>query len=386
MFEIRHEWSAILHRDLSFVVSRVRRYFGLVGSAVAIFIASIPSPGEELNVAAVDLLAGVVAQRQSITSLVADVTSTTSDIADSRANSEWKGRFWIDGDRLRCDRVVSCSPEQSATKCTTTDCFNCLAPNLHVHFSASSPFFGAQYAVTVSDLGQLPFTYYCPDLRFCGINPFRFLETPRSPPLSKETLARYESMSTLKEAVLGGQLCWLIEYVFPGTTQRFWLRRDPSPFILRAEVEWELGNRRVVQTIAAQPWDDRETGISLPHTLHFERFEDGLPTTREETLIQVLLINEPVDPTVFALQVMPFIPKDTDIHWVSTTRPPLPGRMIWNGEEIVPGPAQTGAVAQTRLPSRSSFGTWLLSVNAIALTWLGVVLILRARRSGSNTK
>jgi hypothetical protein len=78
-------------------------------------------------------------------------------------------------------------------------------------------------------------------------------------------------------------------------------------------------------------------GIWFPsHWKLITHNENGLRAEHEVT-VDVISLNEPIDPELFSLSNISLLRKGTPVSWLLSSAPPAKtGRLIWDGKNVVP--------------------------------------------------
>ena len=144
---------------------------------------------------------------------------------------------------------------------------------------------------------------------------------------------------TATSTTLNGIDCWKVEYISSDDrTVRTWIAPGMGFGVLRMEVQFEDSAgvpflSRSDCTLA----QDKVSGIWFPHLFSYRRHVRGKVEIEEDLEVQVVSLNQALDPKLFTLEGIDCLPSGEQVSWVSNTPAPASGYLIWNGRELVSG-------------------------------------------------
>ncbi len=166
---------------------------------------------------------------------------------------------------------------------------------------------------------------------------------------------------------------WRIDYVtLKGRPVRMWMVPAYGPSLARLETELDVDGQHYFFSVESAFRQHATSGLWFPSTVTSEQHIDGVLEEKEVVDVQVVSLNEPLDPVVFTLAGMD-IPKDTPITGIKSSDG---STFFWNGKEIVPQVEQP----RNKYTSNPTTRRWLFIVNAVFLALVAAVLFWRSRR------
>jgi hypothetical protein len=136
-------------------------------------------------------------------------------------------------------------------------------------------------------------------------------------------------------------------------------------------------------TIETTPVLHKSSGCWYPAKWVYERHENGKLTKKEEVSVELISLNEPIDPALFTLNGLERLKPDTRVNWLaSSPPPPAEGSLLWNGKDIVSG--RPGYGLPEDFLNRSNRLTVIIIVNVIFLSLIFWIYFYRRYRQAHD--
>jgi len=177
----------------------------------------------------------------------------------------------------------------------------------------------------------------------------------------------------ISDDILNGIECKKISFVSEhGLTTRVWIAPAMGPSVVRMEYDGKSQSPNYLDRTDVVVKEYRKTGIWFPASAESQRIQDGKVRIRRETVqVEVLSLNEPLDPKVFTI-----VDLNVPAGSFANVRP-YTGNFIWDGNQI----REEGAAEVLRGTSGLSGRRITLLVTSSVLAILcGVFLWRRFRR------
>ncbi len=251
----------------------------------------------------------------------------------------------FEGDRIRCDKT-------SGDR-TFSNCVSCFWPSVHLTFD-SKPLPNTVSPLYVNEIGQsphlLPHDARIPDTRYIGIHPCSLYQQALILKTFFDihsTLSGGLSSISITETDLEKDPCWKLAWqqkiidipADPNSgrivTGAYYFSRNHEDNIRRVEISDSKGwkNRLDVQLQR-----HKKSGFWFPaHCFHQEHDRRKNKVEQEEYDIEILKLNEPLDPRLFTLADSTTLPVGTPVIWEARMDPPGQGPLTWTGDSIATG-------------------------------------------------
>ena len=179
--------------------------------------------------------------------------------------------------------------------------------------------------------------------------------------------------------------CWRVSYTTPkGGTVAYWVDPERGYNVLRIEGAFtSFAGKPIVDRVDCDL--QKVEGLWFPRSCRYRRTEEGGKVTSQEDLeVEVVSLNEPIDPEVFSLQGIDIIPEDATVVWVSDREPPVEkpgiGSLKWDGEKLFWSDALPGSAAE------EAGGNTLLLVLSVVFAGVAVAAVLWLRRGTAGAR
>lgn len=299
-----------------------------------------------------------------------------SKIRDGDFSAEYSWTIWFAGKEIRQDtkRRYDVVPKgATGPDYTETSCFG---NDVHISYSDQIMPDGGTMVLAIRDPRKMKVEagFEVVDPRILGMAPLDCQMSSRMFHLDSFIGAPNRKNLSLSHDVRSGIDCVKIEFKPPGfDAARVWIAPTKGYNIIRMEQEFKGGGTGYIDSVDLEIEKHEPSGIWFPVSQHYQRVNDGHRVTREERLkVNVVSLNEPVDPAVFmpaGMNVRPgtlvtYIPeKGTSRH-------------VWNGSKIVDIRPEVDPAA-----GRNAGRRWFLFANLSALfIFLAVFFVWQYRK------
>lgn len=293
--------------------------------------------------------------------------------------------LWLDPDHLRVDVEAPGTPERPGSREFT--CRNCEAKGTIVrsdgipHSAAPLQFNSiaeAPATADADDAGRTPASLNnlgLPDPRLLG------LQTTMSGNLCHfgfESLVgrRDRENATVTPAMWEGRPCSLIAFDLLARTGRvgvkFWVVPEWGPSIARIETT----EGRLADSVSMTYEQDADSGIWYPKDCTYERKKDGVLSDREIVNVDLISLNQEIDPDVFRLRGLG-VPVGTPVSGLPEMR--SGNSYVWTGSEIEEVKEESPGALDRLPPAKEGVGR-LLKVNAILFGLIAAFCLWRYLR------
>jgi hypothetical protein len=293
-------------------------------------------------------------------------------------------RIWFEADAMRCDVTLRYDPNEHPHREIYGR--NCEKEGHDLNYSEQK-FPGTTLALGLHKgdaSGRGNASHMMLDPRLLGMAP------DSSPNLVKCHLdsfvgRRERKPPTIRQASWKGIDCWLIEYtILQGRSVRIWIDPRRGPSVVRLEFEGISREQRpLVDSVESDLREYSPSGMWYPQSCVYERHIDGKLVEKEVVDVEVVSLNEPLDPEVFRLAGMR-IPGHLPITGLDS---PIGKELWWNGEEIVElyNYSRTGLIGKlknlsnwiTLRTTRSAGKRWLWLVISTVSAVVAVIVLSR---------
>jgi hypothetical protein len=292
---------------------------------------------------------------------------------------EPKTYFWLDGDRLRCDRWLKLEGEDEPTR--RIYCRNCQIDKHFVFYSGQKLPKGKVMVLDIHEMTRATAPQErIPEFRALGMAAEQIGDSE-----SFEAVLAYPNRENLAltPETLNGVDCQRLSYRVPGGgSVRAWIAKDRGPSVMRIEIESEFRGKRL--SFLADSELEKMSGVWFPKKYTYIHRVDGVEVDRRVIDVQVKSFNKPIDPEVFTVAGIG-IPPQTPIMGITDVRR---GQLIWDGKEIVSRNKQPlpPEVKESNKAHRKR--SWLIGVSAgsAVLAAFCVGLYFRRRPAEGGTK
>ncbi|HBI45345.1 MAG TPA: hypothetical protein DDY78_21210 [Planctomycetales bacterium] len=350
---------------------------------VALLLAAAPGPvASDFPPDAAALEKAVLDYRRAIQNGKLVLTQRTYLEGEASPSRSRVTTIWFDGTRIRNDAVFrfakSEPPHRESDEAPHREvyCRNCEFDGYYIDYNSYTGQTGdvmPSLHLERLDLNADRNRYQAVDPRLLGVvlGSFPNLSSYR---LDANVGALDRKGVTIQNDTWKGVECRRIDFKNPaGMDGRIWIVPAWGPNVVRIQTEGDGRGHHYLFSVESEYQKIEPSGIWYPQTCTFERRADNKLEEKEEIGVQVLSMNEPVDPNAFRLAGME-IPAGT---YVAGFR--AEGPSTWNGKELVPqappdlltNRAKPGAVPWTQSEKWPyAIGSLILALFAAGAVWL----------------
>ena len=118
-------------------------------------------------------------------------------------------------------------------------------------------------------------------------------------------------------------------------------------------------------------------GVFFPVDVQYYRYqsaEDNRISRQEHVSVEVVSLNQPIDPAVFSIKELDNVSEGDYVIWSSNSPPPVKGNLIWDGEQVTSERALFEA-------SKSTNRSWMYIYFGLALVTMAALVVRRSFKS-----